>query len=374
METQSLPLAFGLAALIVLQLVVVRGAFPMRRTVGLFGIGLFAGVIVVGWWLGQPRYLPAASTSGISVAIADDIRKGLAEDDPPHFLILDGGSYSARGVADPDLERRLRDGLGESVRILSVSLAGGNQLERWAVFKRGLGLLTREERERFEAARKTLLLEVHAQYDRYPLVQLRRNRYSDRAYAYLDTAAVVEAFRAEHGDMEWQAAFEQWIDAIAHGSINLMNVGLATRVVSTDEVERSEAYIPLDRAARKYRFRGTKVARHGLKEAPTPAEEFPWRNIELRRDRYRKILGDPPAIVYFSVPTPRVFDLQYARGFCEALEDYSCITHAHWGLLNRLDEDRFWYDDGHMQRRGSEIYTRWLSSRLVDALSGETQE
>lgn len=369
----TLPLVFGLLSLIALHLMVVRGQAPRRRTVALFVAGLAAGTVAMGWWLAPPRYVPDASTSALAVEVADDIRRGLRRGEAGGFVILDGGSFSARGVDDEMLERSLAAGLDSPPTVLTLSLAGGNQLERWSVLRRAIALLTREERERFLAAPMVLLLEIHAQYDRYPLVQLRRNRGSDRAYAYLDMPTLREAFRADHGDRDLDHRLQQWGDVARHVAVNLANAGLATRVVPPDEVEGQGGYVPLERSSRGYRFPGTKAVRQHLKQPVQMEEELPWRNIELRRDRYARVLGDRPRVIYFSVPTPREFDLDYARGFCAAVTDYPCIAHDHWTLLHRLDDAGLWYDNGHMQRGGAEIYTPWLSRRVVDVLQQEVR-
>lgn len=364
-----LPLVLGVLCLLVLQLIVVRGHGRARAVTGVFIVGLAIGAFALDRWLAPPRFLPVASTSGLAVGVASDIREGLATPGLEGFFILDGGSYSARGVDDAMLEQRLSRSLGGPVKVLTLSLAGGNQLERWKVLEHALAMLDREEREAFLASQKTLLLEIHAQYDRYPLVQLRRNRYSDRAYAYLDTEVAVEVVRTDQGEMDADARQNLWTDVVGHVLINLMNIGLATRVVSADDVSPGGGYDPLDKAARGYEFEGTKTARQSMKRPPLEAKELPWHNIERRRMRYTQALGDDGLrVAYFSVPTPRTFDLDYARGFCAAVTGFVCIDHAHWGLLQRLDEKRFWYDNGHMQKRGAEIYTRWLSSRLAEGL------
>ncbi|GAA3931701.1 hypothetical protein [Luteimonas lutimaris] len=370
MGNTMLPLVLGTLALLVLQFIVVRGHGRARAVIGVFVVGLAVGVLALNSWLAPPRFLPAASTSSLAKSVANDIRQGLGTPDLEGFFILDGGSYSARGVDDAMLEQRLSRRLGAPIQVLTLSLAGGNQLERWKVLENALALLDRDERDAFLASRKTLLLEIHAQYDRYPLVQLRRNRYSDRAYAYLDTEVALEVARTERGRMEPDEYRRLWIDVLGHAMVNIMNIGLATRVVSAEDVLPGGGYDPLDGPARGYRFKGTKSARQSLKQPPLEAEELPWHNIERRRARYARVLdgGSKPQIIYFSVPTPRTFDLTYARGFCAAVSGFSCIDHSHWGLLERLDDKRFWYDDGHMQRRGAEIYTRWLSSRLAKAV------
>lgn len=368
MANPMLPMVLGILALLALQLIVVRGRGTARTALGLFVVGLAAGVLVLDHWLAPPRFLPAASTSRLAKRMANDIRDGLSTSGLEGFLVIDGGSYSARGVDDAMLQQRLSARLRGSVKVLTLSLAGGNQLERWKVLKNALALLDREERAAFLASRKTVLLEIHAQYDRYPLAQLRRNSHSDRAYAYLDAEVAMEAAKAQHGEMDTDAYRRLWTDVVGHALVNIMNIGLATRVVPAGDVPPGGGYDPLDRVARGYRFNGTKAARQRLKRPLLEAGKLPWANIQRRRTRLTKALGENTLIAYFSVPTPRAFDLDYARGFCAAVSGPPCIDHAHWSLLRRLDHKRFWYDDGHMQKPGAEIYTRWLSSQLAKVM------
>ncbi|MGY1425768.1 hypothetical protein [Lysobacter sp. A289] len=369
-----LPLAFGLLSLLVLQLIVVRGRASGRGVIGIFAIGLLVGVIAIGQWLAPPRFLPIASTSGLSAAVANDIRNGLDTPDLAGFVILDGGSYTARGVDDASLEKRLSKKIGAPIQVLTLALPGGNQLERWSVLQNGLALLNEGERDAFLASRKILLLEIHAQYDRYPLVQLTRNRHTDRAYAYLGPRVALEASRLDYGSMDSKATAQQWVDVAVHAAINAFDVGSATRVVEASTVEPGGGYDPLTKAARGFRYGGMKPVLKSLKKAPLDTHALPLANIERRRARIEALVaGGSMSTMYFSVPTPRVFDLQYARAFCKNFAGSVCVDHSHWGLLHRLDSKQFWYDNGHMQQRGAEIYTRWLARQLAPEMKMEVK-
>ncbi|OHE84980.1 MAG: hypothetical protein A2579_08250 [Lysobacterales bacterium RIFOXYD1_FULL_69_11] len=370
-----LAIVSGIIVLLMLQLLRVGGKRRLGATIGLFCLGAALGVALVGYVLAPPRFLPNASTSGLAFRAAQSIRSGLANPDNDGFLILDGGSYAARGLDERMLERHLAVEGHHAMTVVSLSLPGGNQLERWSVLNRALAILEPAERDAFGKARKVLLLEIHPQYDRYPLVQLRRNRYSDRAFAYLDTDVLAAAVRAENGALKPDLLRQQWIDAVSHAAINLFNVGELHRVIPAHEVASSGGFTPLTRASKGYRFKGTRGAVKSLDEPPVASDELPWPNIQQRRQRFENALGGAGIqTVYFSVPTPRVHDMAYARGFCAAVED-ACIVHAHRGLLRRLDHRRFWYDDGHLMKPGARIYTRWLAQRLKGALndSGSTQ-
>lgn len=367
-----LPLILGLACLLVLQLVVVGDQARGRTAPLLFLAGFAGALLAVHAWLQPPRYLPAASTSAVSKRIAEDLRAALRDGRQHDIVLLDGGSYTARGVDQAQLEARLSQRLGRPVTVLADALAGGNQYERWSVLRNGLALLDADERRRLGQQRITLLLEIHGQYDRYPLVQLRRNRYSDRAYAYLQPDVALASARAEHGPMDAGARLRQWSDVVVHAAANAFNVGAATRVVDAAGVEPAGGFDGIGKPARGYRFKGMKKVLRSLDQDPDGhAGKLPQANIRARRERIAGLFGATPEVIYYSVPTPRVGDLQYARAFCHQFRQFDCIDHARPALLRRLDAKRFWYDDGHLQRRGARLYTRWLSWHVAERMKQE---
>jgi hypothetical protein len=362
-----MPLIFGLLSILALYLTATKGQGGAKTSVTLFFAGLLGTIIILNAWLRPPRFLPNAPTSGMSVRIAKDIRVGLARPSGTEFLLLDGGSYAARGVDGGDLERRLSDKLGRPIHVLSLTLPGGNQYERWSVLRNAIALLGDDERSRLQDSKVTMLLEIHGQYDRYPLVQLRRNRYTDRAYAYLGLPVAMQLIDSEDGRMEFGQRVRQWSDVLVHVSLNVFNLGAATRIVPTESIAAAGDFEGLKKPARGYRFKGMRAVLEGLNDDPANAAgELPIANILARRERTAELFGAREVgAIYFSVPTPRLGDLQYARAFCGAFTDVACIDHGNRTLLKRLDNRRFWYDDGHLQARGAKIYTRWLAIQLT---------
>ena len=370
-------LTFGLSSLVLLQLIVVRGRWPIGKVLLVFGCGLFVGVVLINAWLQPPRFLPRATTSGLSMGLAQGIREGLSDPETSEFVLIDGGSYTARGVDDQLLERGLSGSLKRKVKVLALSLPGGNHYERWSVLRNGLALLDADTRHRFEQSRITLLLEIHSSYDHYPLAQLRKNKYSDRAFAYLQPGVALAAALADHGPMRQELRRKMWVDVLSHGATNAFNVGAFHRFVPSSEVEPGSGYQALLKPARGYRYRGMRKAAAAFRErsANFPAG-FPEKNIEARRRRIYKLLAArrPVRTIYYSTPSLNGGDLLYSYAFCRRFTQYACIDHAKWQLLKRLDSKDMWYDNVHMQRRGAELYSAWLARQLAVEMSRDRTE
>lgn len=371
-----LPITLGLLSLLVLQLMMVRGHWSGRRLLLLFGGGLLVAVVCIHLWLRPPRFLPDASTSGLSKQLALDIRDGLSDPATSEFFLVEGGSYSARGLDGQELQKRLSIRLKRPVKVLVVSAPGANQYERWSIVRNGLALLDKETRSRFEAARITVLMEIHANYDRRPLVQLTRNRHTDRAYAYLQPDVAWAAAQVDHGRMEPEDRRRLWKDVFAHSAINAFNIGAALRAVPVGRVVPSRGFVPMTASAPGFRFRGMKAALQAFEEKTGRVRGgLPERNIAARRERIAALLGsDSPRFIYYSVASVRPQDLIYGHAFCRKFQQFTCIDHAQSGLLKRLNAKRFWYDNGHMQKQGAKIYTRWLARRLAQELKSSPPE
>ncbi len=56
--------------------------------------------------------------------------------------------------------------------------------------------------------------------------------------------------------------------------------------------------------------------------------------------------------------------MAYALRFCEAQPPRSCIA-SDQRLMQRLSNERYWWDGSHLTRYGARLYTRWLADRLV---------
>lgn len=370
-----LPIGLGVGALLVLQLLVVRGR-RSRWTLAWFCSGLVLGVVAIGLWIAPPRYLPSGSGSRVAVTLAQDLGEALSDPAKPHIVFLDGGSYSARGVDPARMEARLASKTGRAYRVVALALPGANQTERRVLLEDALSLLSPEQRAALHEARVTLLLEIHEQYDRYPLQQLVENPRSDRAYGYLRPSTI---WHLRHKGFE-QRREEDRIplirDVISLGAVNAVNAGIATRVDPVGKVQRASAFIGLRRADDSFRFKGlNKVIAEARK--PPADIDFPVRNIADRRRHIVESFDARAArVVYFSVPSTTVDHVRYAKAFCrdQAPPGAACIDHANRWLLRRLNHRKYWFDAGHLLEQGAAQYTRWLTDRLIPQLEGQAGE
>ena len=363
-----LALTLGLACLLLLQLVVVaRNRSRGKAAIAAFCVGLVVvGASLYAWFL-PPRYLPSASTAALSRQLAEDVKAGLADPENTEFFLVDGGSYTARGIDSRELQESLSKQLGRRVKVLVVAVAGGNHPERWTILGNGLALLDAPTRARFSNSRITLLLEIHPNYDRRPLTRLDQNGFSDRAYAYLGPSTAWRATGLDHGAMEWQERIDLWRSVWSHAAMNLFNVGAAARLVAAEEVVPVASFDPVTQAAPGFSFRGMGAALEAFDNRSKRVRGgIPTRNVEARRRQLVALTGAPHAnVIYYSVASARPQDLAYAYAFCRQVQGDPCVHHARRGLLKRLDASRFWHDNSHLQKVGAGLYTRWLARMLV---------
>jgi hypothetical protein len=68
---------------------------------------------------------------------------------------------------------------------------------------------------------------------------------------------------------------------------------------------------------------------------------------------------------FYSVPSMQGDNVAYARRFCMAMPDFTCIVGEDPQLLAGLQRDIDWYDFDHLHGEGRRLYTRWLGDRLL---------
>ena len=374
-SVRLLPIGLGVSALLVLQLMMVRGR-RTRWTVAWFAAGLVLGVAGIGLWIAPPRYLPAGGGSSVAVALAQDLGAALSDPEKPGIVLMDGGSYSARGVDPDQMETRLEKKTGRPYEVVALALPGANQTERRVLLVDALSLLSREQRAALHETPVTLLLEIHEQYDRYPLQQLAQNPRSDRAFGYMRPSVIWHLWQTGLGKMRSEDRVSLVEDVISLGAVNAMNAGIATRVDPADQVQRASAFAGLRRADKSFRFKGLREA---LAEArKSPAEiDFPLRKINDRREHIvASLAARQTRIIYFSVPTTTAHHTRYAKAFChdQTPPGAACIDHANRWLLRKLNHRKYWFDAGHLLEPGAAQYTRWLTDRLILKLEDQKDE
>lgn len=373
-----LPLLLGLTSLVVLHSVVVKGGQQRKRTIAMYLFAMAVSVIAVGAWMQPPRFLPTASTSGLVVKIADDLKAALSDPKKPEIVLIDGGSFAARGIDGDRLEQRLEEKAGRKFKVVFLAVPGGNQPERRALLEDAISLLTHRERAQLSGSDVTMMLEIHEEYDRYPLAQLAKNPRSDRAYAYMRPGIAWDALKDGIGDLETGRRIQLLEDAMVLASSNALNVGKASRVRPASSVSPLAEQMTLRRPKESFRFRGLRdvIGSEGKRD-DSIVDEFPEGNIRKRREHIAAASGvREPRVIYFSVPSMTLRHMRYAQGFCikYASESDGCITHGNLRLLRRLNHKKYWYDGGHLLEPGAAQYTRWLADRLALEMVKEEQE
>jgi hypothetical protein len=69
---------------------------------------------------------------------------------------------------------------------------------------------------------------------------------------------------------------------------------------------------------------------------------------------------------FYSVPSMQGANVAYARRFCAAMTQFTCIIGEDPKLLGDLRHGTDWSDFDHLRGAGREVFTRWLGDRLVE--------
>jgi hypothetical protein len=276
-----------------------------------------------------------------------------------NVLLIDGGSFAARGISDQALEKALED-LGYSVRVVHMGMGGANHFERLTMYRR---IVDRLEPRQDKTQRWIYLAEVHKQYDSDPLAQFVKNSDTVRARDYMTPRTAWHALRAlEAPDVKapaepWRVRFAAFRNALA----SAFNAGIASRMVGWDEIDASSGYSPEPRSA-KYRFTGLGPVLAQLRRPSKPAVS-PW-VFDIRAKEERKIWGEHlDRWVYFGLPSTLPRQLAHVMAFCKKT-DRKCISPNDPALLRRLNKSEHWGDKSHLSPSGAQIYSEWLAKEL----------
>lgn len=312
--------------------------------------------------------LPNGPAFQIAKQFSQDVTS-LAEHGPmKRLLVVDGGSATTRGLDGKRLQRLLR-AQGIHVTVLQLSEIGANHIERSRIYETIRDLLPEHVEEALKEADVTWLREVSLIYDRHPLMQFQRNRYSQRVIGYLDPPTVLDAIHAvvlqppvEAGDgPPWRI-----IAMLAHdGLLSGLGVGAVSRLDPVEMLPRVRTYNGLNNPRITLPKRPLDAAIASLSQPPGRPPEIDWIKA-VREPRIRRWTADiMDHTVYFAPPIARPADLAYYRAVCAHVAD-PCIAPDDPALLRSLNHRRFWSDTAHMLRRGSVIFTEWLARRLVE--------
>ncbi|MCG8432718.1 MAG: hypothetical protein MJA83_01655 [Gammaproteobacteria bacterium] len=288
---------------------------------------------------------------------------------PEALILIEGGSSSARGLNGELLQSLLAQS-GHAALVLQFSMGGANHFERHKLISRFA-----EEYRKLRGVgdiNVILLLEVNRSYDFSPLSQFSENKFSDVNFYYSDAENLYYAAKALWNfskETSQSSFFSRLPPILQHILIKELNIGAAHHLKHFSEIRPFDSFRPLDETVptfRFYNFSKTKI--------PVPAEEsevpilFPPGWLEIREQRlfslFEEKLGHH---AFFSVPTNRAEVNTYLRIFCQIRKEEICIDGTDNRLLSELNDRKYFYDAGHLTRLGSEIYTRWFYSKLINS-------
>lgn len=348
-----------LAAVVLLVLVGSLPAPPQQLTKWAWPVllgALLGGAASFKLGLRQTSFVPPGKISGtIKYAV-----RHVASAREANVLFLDGGSLVQKGVdarlLTQELHRR-----GYSVRVVRLAQSAANHFERYELYRDLLNRLPAAHPNQ----RWVFLAETHVQYDLQPLAQFHGNRDTTRALHYLTPENAFHALMAQRDPQLDLPSEGPWrFDLLRQASTNGLNVGVTNRLVPLAEVSADSGAVPRSRRRWKQKFTIDPL----LKEIrrPTPDREPPLWTKRIRQRRLLRLWGSRlDDLVYFGVPTTRVDQLKYVRGFCKRTQR-KCIAPTEPKLFKKLKSRRAWLDENHLSKRGAREYTTWLAARLAE--------
>lgn len=319
---------------------------------------LLSGATLIWYGFDRGAVLPPTYMSSVERYAVRE----LAGAKEPNVVVIDGGSYVLNGV-DVGVVKSELEVLGYAARVVRLAAGAANHFERYRMQQ---GIVQRLPRKPNADQRWFYLAEVQAGYDQMPLAQLDNNLDTWRAIQYCSPANSWQAARAlaTPGVTAPFGGAWRW-PLLRQTLLNAFSAGALERYVPEADVELSSGVVS-PRPPSKFRFRGLRSLLRATAAASDPASVtvLPWlRDI---RDRRSKRLWQPfgTELIYFGVPSTSVDQLEYVRGFCQAIGS-KCISPADQALLSQLDDARLWRDPSHMTTPGAEIYSRWLARQLA---------
>ena len=365
-------LGAAIASLLLLADIRVDAKRQQRFLVPSLVFGGVATVIVLGWSARAADYYPSSHALRLAKRVSIELTEAARDPELERVLLIEGSSYTARGLDGAMLARLLTRGDGIKTAVVQMSLDGANHFERsWLL---GVALEQLDDTERKSLAGKdvTLLLEIQRGYDLAPLNGFVRNLRTWRTYAYMTPANTLDGLRAvgSLGPRAPESVSTLLAPAVEHAAINAIGVGLAQRGEYLGNVKPGGGYQPLARSKRGYRH-GTGMAEvlkaaRAMNGSPPPVMEATHWITDIRMPRYRAQIGDfLDAAAFFAVPSTEVADLEYVSAFCARMTELPCIEYRDPALLKRLQRKPDWNDARHMRVSGARKFTRWFARRYM---------
>ena len=367
----------SLFALLLLTSIFVGKDGGRRHVIAMALAGALVTIVLVNRVTGAAGYYPNTHALRLVKGMEQQLHRILADERVERIVLLEGSSYSARGLDGAMLGRLLSRRTGVRTAVLQMTLDGANHFERSWILEHVLDRLDREQERRLREVELTLLMEIQRGYDYSPLNGFMRNLGTSRAYAYMEPRNAVDGLRALEsvGPLAPEPLHEVLPRATSHMLVNAMSVGMAYRGVTLDGIKPIAGYQPLRKKKRRYHYDGGMVevlrqarllVRGELKAQPRP---LAWLD-DIRLARYRRLLdGFVDREGHYAVPSTETADLLYAEAFCADRPGVICLRYADPKLLKRLDRKADWNDARHMRVTGAEKFTRWFARRYLRDVS-----
>jgi len=348
-------------------LLVVVAALPTVSRARLPGmLALMVGwvliaVIAIRLWASRAEYSPNTEPSRVVSYGVTKLRNALQKR-TPNLLVIEGGSYAARGI-DPDvLSRQLRE-LGYRTDVVQLALGAANHFERHTMFS---DLLRRKELSGLaKHSNLVFLAEAQVDYDAKPLAQLQENSDTHRAYHYLTPINGWLALWSlwQGGGHLGTLSYPKWT-VFRHTLVNAFNVGLSDSLVPWKKIKPRSGYVKGGREA-GYEFRGLSKVRQAATGPLPRQDDRPW-VFDVRERRLQQLFGNRiDHWVYFGVPATVSRQTQWLRSFCSTTQR-PCIAANDPKLLENLDSAKMWHNRGHLSSKGASLYSIWLAERLAE--------
>ena len=280
----------------------------------------------------------------------------------PVVLII-GSSFSEAGIK-PDA---LADALGTSgpaVVVQRLAVGGAPHLERLHYLKEYLARAKRKP--------QLVLFEIAGGYDSGPLYQVHQMRFSDRMVAMMDGSSAWWALQWLTGEdgLSLSQRFTLASEILGQFALHVSHVGFLWNSAPVREV----ATYHTDEPPPSMRFSDDEAAELLERAAaardlkPDWSQDVPtwWMSAFLAEELATLQRHRVERFAFYSVPSMQGANVAYARRFCAAMTQFTCIIGEDPKLLGDLRRGADWSDFDHLQGAGREVFTRWLGDRLVE--------
>lgn len=286
---------------------------------------------------------------------------------PENIIFIEGGSHAARGVDYQLLQTCLQDE-DYSALVLQFSFPGANHFERMWALDRFSEWLDHDSSQKLMNRNLIILREAYSGYDYAPLAQFKRNLYRDRALSYLQPSIALLAtygYLVFNHDKKIPIEWDMLHDLVNHGLINTFNIGLINRAAFLSRIDSPPPLFNIDLKNKTFKYEGIdQLLKETAKYTPSKQLYLGWKAKTV--DRW--ILNIEPwnHIAYFGTPMLRPGTLSHLNRYKSPELGTMVLSYeGEFDFVKRFAHSDCWYDRGHLARKGAQIYTQWLSEKII---------